>query len=53
MKYREIKRCGNIKVSEIALGCEGFIGKSREEYISMTAYRLCMGKWSISEDKKC
>ncbi len=36
MKYREIKRCGNIKVSEIALGCEGFIGKSREEYISMT-----------------
>lgn len=36
MKYREIKKCENIKVSEIALGCEGFIGKSREEYIAMT-----------------
>lgn len=32
MKYRELKRCGNIKVSEIALGCEGFMGKSKEEY---------------------
>lgn len=35
MKYRELKRCNNIKVSEIALGCEGFIGKSREEYRTM------------------
>ncbi len=36
MEYRELKRCNNIKVSEIALGCEGFIGKSREQYASMT-----------------
>ncbi len=36
MKYRHLKRCGNIKVSEIALGCEGFLGKSPAEYRSMT-----------------
>lgn len=35
MKYRELKRCGNIKVSEIALGCEGFMGKTKEEYKKM------------------
>ncbi len=43
MKYREIKRCKNIKVSEIALGCEGFIGKSRAEYIAMTDKALDLG----------
>ncbi len=32
MRYRHLKRCENIKVSEIALGCEGFMGKSKEEY---------------------
>lgn len=35
MNYRKIKRCGNVSVSEIALGCEGFIGKSEAEYKNM------------------
>lgn len=35
MKYREIKRCQDLKVSEIALGCEGFLGKNKEEFIGM------------------
>lgn len=35
MKYREIKRCRDLKVSEIALGCEGFMGKDRDEFIRM------------------
>lgn len=35
MKYREIKRCKDLKVSEIALGCEGFMGKRRDEFIRM------------------
>lgn len=35
MNYRTIKRCGNIRVSEIALGCEGFLGKSEAEYKNM------------------
>ncbi len=42
MKYREIKRCG-IKVSEIALGCEGFIGKSKREYAEMVDRAFRMG----------
>ena len=32
MRYRTLQRCGGQKVSEIALGCEGFMGKSREEF---------------------
>lgn len=35
MKYRELKRCGNLKVSEIALGCEGFMGKSKDRFKAM------------------
>lgn len=35
MKYREIKRGKGLKVSEIALGCEGFMGKSRDEFVRM------------------
>ena len=35
MKYRKISRCNSIKVSEIALGCEGFLGKTKEEYKAM------------------
>lgn len=35
MKYRELKRCGNVKVSEIALGCEGFMGKNKEQFKAM------------------
>lgn len=35
MKYRNIKRCGGISVSEIALGCEGFLGKNEQEYKKM------------------
>lgn len=31
MKYRKLKRCNNQTVSEIALGCEGFFGKTEEE----------------------
>jgi len=43
MKYREIKRCGNLKVSEIALGCEGFMGKSPEEFKAMLDRALELG----------
>ena len=35
MNYRVLKKCNNLKVSEIALGCEGFVGKSREEFLAM------------------
>ena len=35
MKYRKIMRCNGIEVSEIALGCEGFLGKTLEEYQEM------------------
>ena len=35
MRYRKIKRCKDLAVSEIALGCEGFLGKSEEEYLQM------------------
>lgn len=30
MKYRELKRCENINVSEIVLGCKGFIKKAEK-----------------------
>lgn len=43
MKYRELRRCDNIKVSEIALGCEGFIGKTKEEYKAMLDRALELG----------
>lgn len=43
MKYREIKRCGDLKASEIALGCEGFMGKSREEFAQMLDRALELG----------
>lgn len=43
MKYREIRRCGNLKVSEIALGCEGFMEKSPEEFQAMFERALELG----------
>ena len=43
MKYRELKRCGNLKVSEIALGCEGFIDKTAEEFRGMLDKALSLG----------
>ncbi len=43
MKYRQIKRCENINVSEIALGCEGFLGKSKAGYIAMTDKAFDLG----------
>lgn len=43
MRYREIKRCNHLKVSEIALGCEGFIGKSAEEYRIMLDKAMELG----------
>lgn len=43
MKYREIKRCNNLKVSEIALGCEGFIGKDRKKFTEMFDRALELG----------
>lgn len=43
MKYRILKRCNNLKVSEIALGCEGFIGKSSEEFKAMIDKALELG----------
>lgn len=43
MRYRELKRCNNRKVSEIALGCEGFIDKSPEEFQAMFDCALALG----------
>lgn len=43
MKYRELKRCNNLKVSEIALGCEGFIGKTHEEFKAMLDRAMELG----------
>lgn len=43
MKYREIKRCGNLKISEIALGCEGFMEKSPEEFKEMLGRAMELG----------
>lgn len=43
MKYREIRRCNNLKVSEIALGCEGFMGKGRDEFVRMLDRALELG----------
>lgn len=31
MEYRKLRRCNNLAVSEIALGCEGFLGKPADE----------------------
>lgn len=43
MRYREIKRGKNLKVSEISLGCEGFIGKSEEEFKTMLDRAIELG----------
>lgn len=43
MKYREIRRCGGLKVSEIALGCEGFMGKKKDEFVRMLDRALEQG----------
>ncbi len=43
VKYREIKRCGGLAVSEIALGCEGFIGRTREEFKKMLDRAMELG----------
>lgn len=43
MKYRILKRCSGLKVSEIALGCEGFIGKTQDEFRAMFDRALELG----------
>lgn len=43
MRYRELKRCNNLKVSEIALGCEGFVDKSPEEFKKMLDRAMELG----------
>lgn len=43
MKYRTLKRCNGLKVSEIALGCEGFIGKTEDEFKKMLDRALELG----------
>lgn len=43
MKYRELKRCDNLAVSEIGLGCEGFVGKTPEEFKEMLDRALSLG----------
>ena len=43
MQYRTIKRCNDLKVSEIALGCEGLAGKSTEELKAMIDRALELG----------
>lgn len=41
--HRELKRCNNLKVSEIAPGCEGFIGKTGEEFRKMLDRAMELG----------
>lgn len=43
MKYRTLKRCNNLEVSEIALGCEGFMGKSPKEFQAMLDRAMELG----------
>ena len=43
MRYRTLQRCDGQKVSEIALGCEGFMGKSREEFRAMLDRAIELG----------
>lgn len=43
MQYRTLKRCGGQAVSEIALGCEGFLGKTRQEFDTMLGTALDLG----------
>ena len=43
MKYRVLKRCNDLRVSEIALGCEGFMGKSTEEFKAMLDRAMELG----------
>ncbi|NBI91817.1 aldo/keto reductase [Lachnospiraceae bacterium] len=43
MKYRKLKRCNGLKVSEVALGCEGFIGKTADEFKRMLDRALELG----------
>ena len=43
MKYRKLWRCNGLKVSEIALGCEGFIGKTQAEFKEMLDKALELG----------
>lgn len=43
MKYRTIRRCNDLKVSEIALGCEGFIGKTPERFKAMLDRAMELG----------
>lgn len=43
MKYRKLKRCNDLAVSEIALGCEGFMDKSQEEFKKMLDRAMELG----------
>ncbi len=43
MRYRELKRCNNQRVSEIALGCEGFMNKSAQEFKAMLDEAMELG----------
>ena len=43
MKYRKLGRCNGLKVIEIALGCEGFIGKTQAEFKEMLDKALELG----------
>lgn len=43
MNYRVLKRCNDLKVSEIALGCEGFINQSKEDFKAMIDRALELG----------
>lgn len=42
MKYRTLGNT-NIRVSEIALGCEGFVNQNKEESLKMIKHALCRG----------
>lgn len=43
MEYRKLGRCRELLVSEIALGCEGFLGKSADEVRKMLDRALELG----------
>lgn len=43
MQYREIGRCRELRVSEIALGCEGLAKKNRDELKAMIDSAMELG----------
>ena len=51
MEYRELGRTG-LRVSEIGLGCEGFVGKTEEETQALMTQAVEAGVNWYNKDKR-